>query len=622
MRDMFLHVGFDKKDILVFKPAGEKYHTSHITDDVPDYTDAFRSSWNDNGTTLWPCVRLAGVCASEEKSLDAQRKQAYLYLHYLLLARPDLHVVQGILTSEQEVKFLLGIGGSGICAFVFKWGKEDLHRLMYAFIYRLYDPGHFLDASYVDMVPNLEDGNATYTVRVTEGNGGKTIITGLLPIHASNPFGTRTHVLSNPDSEVIVNDKRLTVVKDQLCRIGTGFNERDILSRVHAEGRVPGVVEAICSEDIVIPGSIYESRIKRRVGMWQNGTPFMGISSLQQALETVFDTLEVLRYLRFKRSILHRDISQGNVLHLRDHRPFSSGAMSGTGSGGVNETVEPMEVPLCFVKNLLGESTDPQETSLLLIDFNHAEDLDTNQDLGLKRTTRTGTPVFIARGVELGGAVPLPMHGSNVPPVPESPERYSECHPDRIRKFPFVDFIHVRSSTTIPQWCHELDHDAESVFWLLLYWVVCAQPKESGEEPMNRGIWVLLTGSAHDRNSLVRADLHMATHSLYAPLSPLLEGLASLLVVDRLWLEGSDPRRHVEYLCEAFQRLILGFILAHRNSNFMTREVDDNPRLPSGVSERPNLSLTSSLWGEGQNRNKRLYPDPSIQQDERKRSRK
>jgi len=134
-----------------------------------------------------------------------------------------------------------------------------------------------------------------------------------------------------------------------------------------------------------------------------------------------------------------------------------------------------------------------------------------------------------------------------------------------------------------------------------------------------------LTGPADSRSTLVqgseRSGFKHATHSFYTPLSPLLKKLASLLVVDRLWLDESDPRHHVEYLCEAFQRLILAFILANRDSDFMTREIDDNPRLPPGVSERPNLSLTSSLRKEDQNRNKRLYPDPSIQQGGTKRAR-
>jgi hypothetical protein len=101
-----------------------------------------------------------------------QKKQVYSYMYYLLLARPDLHVVQGMLASEKEVKFLFGIGGFGIRAFTFIWETKDLHRLMYAFIYRLYDPGHFADSSYLEKVPNLEDSKAIYTVRVTEVNGG------------------------------------------------------------------------------------------------------------------------------------------------------------------------------------------------------------------------------------------------------------------------------------------------------------------------------------------------------------------------------------------------------------------------------------------------------------------
>jgi len=128
-----------------------------------------------------------------------------LYLHYLLLARPDLHVAQGLSTSESDVMFLLGIGGVGIHTFSDKWVSKELHRLIYAFIYRLYDLGDFVDLSYVEMVPDLEENSVTYNVQITEVNGmdrNPIMITNLHPIYASNPFGTRTHILSNPDSKV------------------------------------------------------------------------------------------------------------------------------------------------------------------------------------------------------------------------------------------------------------------------------------------------------------------------------------------------------------------------------------------------------------------------------------
>jgi len=50
-------------------------------------------------------------------------------------------------------------------------------------------------------------------------------------------LGTRTQILSNPDSEVKVtqvNGERLTVLKDQLCRIGTRFDEFTILKKIHS----------------------------------------------------------------------------------------------------------------------------------------------------------------------------------------------------------------------------------------------------------------------------------------------------------------------------------------------------------------------------------------------------
>jgi hypothetical protein len=63
----------------------------------------------------------------------------------------------------------------------------------------------------------------------------------------------------------------------------------------------------------------------------------------------------VLRYLRFERSILHRDISKGNVLYVEDDLSPSTGTMSDAQDGGASKMAQPKGVPLCFVKYLLGE---------------------------------------------------------------------------------------------------------------------------------------------------------------------------------------------------------------------------------------------------------------------------
>ena len=57
----------------------------------------------------------------------------------------------------------------------------------------------------------------------------------------------------------------------------------------------------------------------------------------------------VLRYVRIHRQVLHRDISKGNVLYMPEEAPEA-------GSDGVQiGSAETKEVPLCFIKYLLGE---------------------------------------------------------------------------------------------------------------------------------------------------------------------------------------------------------------------------------------------------------------------------
>jgi hypothetical protein len=130
------------------------------------------------------------------------------------------------------------------------------------------------------------------------------------------------------------------------------------------------------------------------------------------------------------------------------------------------------------------------------------------------------------------------------------------------------------------QWRHELDHDTESVFWLMLYWAVGVQPKEGPQEAINAFIWAGLMGPVESRSGLLSSGFRNATHSVYRPLESLLNELAAILVVDRRWLELSDPRNDPGYANEAFQRLILQFILDHRQEKFMNTEIDLKLRYP------------------------------------------
>ena len=285
---MIFTLDFPERETLVFNDTGNKSPPGHVTDTMckPDITAALEGHWK-NGVVPWPFIRLAGETASVEKSHCIKTGQAISYLHYLLLARPDLYVAQGLLSSNDKVTFLFGIGGEGIRQFDVEWGDRDLNKLLYAFIYRLYEPGNFADSSYIKTEFD-EEATARYTINITY-RGGTKECHGFYSIYARNPFATRTHVLSNPDFNVDGHD--LTVFKDQFCRVNRRFEELTILNEyVHKPERVPGVVVAAYGEKIMPP--ISEERCKYRLGLGESGSPFTSIPTLSNVLETLFDVLE------------------------------------------------------------------------------------------------------------------------------------------------------------------------------------------------------------------------------------------------------------------------------------------------------------------------------------------
>ena len=192
-----------------------------------------------------------------------------------------------------------------------------------------------------------------------------------------------------------------------------------------------------------------------------------------------------------------------------------------------------------------------------------------------------------------------------VPKIPDIPDIYAEAHPDRLTKFPIKPEQLILPEADADElqdgWRHELEHDAESVFWLLLYWAMVVQPKNCFEEEINASSWSLLNGNYKEREALIRnigqSALDGFTHSFYKCLLPLIENLAAILVVDSHWLPKSDSRKDPSYITEAFQRLILQFIIKNRDEEFMHRPVKDTFRKVQGTqaSNGRSASLVQSL---------------------------
>ena len=189
----------------------------------------------------------------------------------------------------------------------------------------------------------------------------------------------------------------------------------------------------------------------------------------------------------------------------------------------------------------------------------------------------------------------MPPDLAAVPKIPDPPPFYAKVHPDRVKTFPnsvknlIFNPDEVRNESQDDKWRHELKHDAESVFWLLLYWAMVVQPEKCAKERINAATWDLLTGDHKSRNSLIVLVSKPGTmakyliHSFYEPLRPLINDLAAILVVDGHWLPASDPRTDLYYVTEAFQRLILNFIIKNRGEQFMDRPVEKTFREVQGI---------------------------------------
>ena len=114
-----------------------------------------------------------------------------------------------------------------------------------------------------------------------------------------------------------------------------------------------------------VESPVSDERCKHRLGLEESGSPFTGIPTLSKVLETLFDVLEVilistslrrnlltclqvLRYLRLHRNVLHRDISSGNVLYVKNlsNRPLPNPPAQEAETNGLR---------LCYSKKLLGE---------------------------------------------------------------------------------------------------------------------------------------------------------------------------------------------------------------------------------------------------------------------------
>ena len=177
---------------------------------------------------------------------------------------------------------------------------EDCH-LIYAFVKRLYNPlPSMIDPTIkrrkdLTRIQNSLPGLWVFDIMLTIPHSQSVECVGYRIGNALGCVGRRTHIFVNNVNPIILNGVAITIIKDQYCDPGHRFNESEVLSHVHAEEEIPGVVHMAHSEDVkrddgtpVCSGGRY----KKRIGLVEYGKPFMDLKTPLKALEAIYDLLE------------------------------------------------------------------------------------------------------------------------------------------------------------------------------------------------------------------------------------------------------------------------------------------------------------------------------------------
>ncbi|KAF8804271.1 hypothetical protein BYT27DRAFT_7107756 [Phlegmacium glaucopus] len=514
------------------------------------------------------------------------------YTLYLLQARPDRVSVQGFYVDEKGVVLIISSAEGVKKSPKLKLSEASDVQLMHAFVRRLYDPHpSMLDPS----IRRRKDSAADLwvfdiTLIIPNFPSGVECL-GFRILSARGSIGQRTHVFANNEHPArFVDGSPIPVIKDQYHYSNHRFGEAEVIHHIHGDNDIPGVVHLAYSQAILRSDRspvCSGDRHKTRMCLLEYGKPFMDLKTPLEALIVIYDLLETTRLMYSKRRVLHRDISAGNVMHTELDRAVVLSPPADT-----DETNEsPHQYKFCTIKHLLDPTVEPFATSNLLIDLDLGEILNAKQDE--RRLERAGTPMFMARAVREGKPLGEPNALLDFQSMPELSDAacgaYAKAFPNRVSQFstsPENHVVRIPPYSDTTSWRHELRHDAESAFWLLVWWAVNASPKDGAMTEIPNGLWEVLVGTQLDCRICHLPAI--ALDPAYSPLVNLLNQLGSAVLYDFHWATDT-PYTDPEFLHEAFQRHILNFIFANQHKEFMNLPKGEAPRKPEKSPETPSF---------------------------------
>ncbi|KAG9102367.1 hypothetical protein FS749_004153 [Ceratobasidium sp. UAMH 11750] len=221
-----------------------------------------------------------------------------------------------------------------------------------------------------------------------------------------------------------------------------------------------------------VPHAGSDERIKMPVISEGVGQSLGEIRSLSRFLRVMYDACAVQRNLYHECKVLHRNISDHNIMVAPPGRGFKTRS-DGSYYGSVH-----------YINQMLASDRNVKpELACLVIDSDSCADVEQLQTL----EEQSGTSKCIARSIALGKPFETDVFPSTLRSMPTLEGRPLELYKstDEAGYMKYTDAVQIRNSLPIAcqaEHRHQLFHDAESTFWVIAWTLACAAPKHYEEE--------------------------------------------------------------------------------------------------------------------------------------------
>ncbi|KAF8686353.1 other FunK1 protein kinase [Rhizoctonia solani] len=203
-------------------------------------------------------------------------------------------------------------------------------------------------------------------------------------------------------------------------------------------------------------------RYKMRVLTPDVGRPLGEVRSLDQFLRVMYDACVVQRNIYCESRILHRDISDNNVMIAPDDPEFYERCAEGYNR-------------VKYINQVLsGNDKVPPRPACLVIDLGNGALVEPYCRDREVLAERIGTPKFMARSVSRGEPLAFRKHRGELSQMPKLQGRALEVY-QLVHGMQYEEFNQSLDKSCCPtsdpgiKFTHQLFHDAESTFWIIAW---------------------------------------------------------------------------------------------------------------------------------------------------------